>query len=305
MLDNVHPFNSVPESNPFAKFNTPNSPILFPVGERSVGWQMRDGTYQRTASHKSIIRLNQKGDAAQLLNIVGAGYKLVHNRELFTAVEQAMVDEMLPEHLVDVKVTDRVAGWGKVCYREYIFPSIKCRLPQMRSDIAFRLIVQNGYGGSALRTHAGAIDFYCTNGMIRGEFTSAYRRHTRGLSIADLSTTVKGALHEFALGTEEWNRWANTPVKTDNALALFHEIASSAKMKTNLIDQFTREVDARGNNLWAVYSTLTYYASHADGAFALRRSVDEQDTVASTMLQRELNVTRWVQTDAWKKMEVV
>lgn len=291
-------------SDPFSKFNTPSSPILFPVGERPVGWQRRDGTYDTTQTHKAIIRLNQRGDNAVLLNIVGSNYRIVHNRELFSAVEDAMQDEMLPEHLHGVQVKDKVAGWGRVCLREYIFPAIRCRLPQVRSDIAFRIIAQNGYGGSALRIHAGAIDFYCTNGMIRGDYTSTYKRHTSGLVVTGLSSVITKALLQFSDSEAVWQKWAKTPVKHAQAMALFEAIADSAKMKDGLIDQYSRETDERGNNLWGVYSALTYYASHNDGAFTLRRSVEEMDTTATIMLRRELSVARWVQTDEWKQLEL-
>jgi hypothetical protein len=300
-MDNVV---ELPRSDdPFAKYNTPQCKLYFPVGERRVAWETRQGTFEPTRSHKAIIRLSPDGTSAMPLNVVGASYKLVHNRELFTAVETAMHDEMLPEHLADVQVMDKVSGFGKVCLRQYIFPSIRCRIPNTRSDIAFRIIVQNGYGGSALRMHAGAIDFYCTNGMIRGEYTSTYRKHTSGLVVGHLNSTVKSALQEFANGTEQWTEWANKPVRFEQAMKLFEHIALSAKMKDSLNDQFTREVDVRGANLWAVYSTLTYYASHSDGAFGLRRTVEEQDTVATTMLGRELNVSRWTHSDAWHELE--
>lgn len=297
------PVHHADPNDPFSKYNSPNCRLFFPVGERRIAWETRNGAYEQTRSHKAIIRLNPKGDGAILLNVVGANYKLVHNRELFSAVETAMVDEMLPEHLHDVQVADQVSGFGKVCLRQYVFPSIKCRLPQARSDIGFRIIVQNGYGGSALRIHAGAIDFFCTNGMIRGEYTSTYRKHTSGLIVGQLNLTIKSALHEFANGAEQWQAWAKKPVRFEQAMKLFEHIALSTKMKEGLSDQYTREVDERGNNMWALYSTLTYYASHSDGTFTLRRTVEEMDTVATTMLGRELNVARWVQSPAWKEIE--
>ena len=289
----------------FDKFNTASSPILFPVGERKVGWQQRDGAYRETRGHKAIIRLNEKGDNAQLLNIVGSTYKLVHNRELMGAVEEAMCNEMLPEHLAGVQVTDKVSGWGKMCFRQYVFPGIKCKVntPGIKSDIGFRIIVQNGYGGSALRIHAGAIDFYCTNGMIRGEYVSAYRRHTSGLVVGKLNSTIADALVEFAKAGEEWQAWSKTPVKHEKAMDLFRAIASSEKMREGLTDQYMRETEGRGNNLWAVYSTLTYYASHPEGDFALRKSVEEQDNVAVTVLRHELDVARWVHMKEWKQLE--
>lgn len=290
--------------DPFSKYNTPSSPILFPVGERRVGWERRDGSFERTASHKAIIRLNQRGDAAQLLNIVGVSYKIVHNRELFSAVEDAMKRNMLPEHIHDVQVQDKVSGWGKVCYRQYVFPSIRCRIPHARSDIGFRIVVQNGYGGSALRTHSGAIDFYCTNGMIRGEYTSTYRKHTSRLEVGDLDAVIEKALMTFASSQDVWAGWSRKQVNHDKVMAFFEAVSTSAKMRDGLIDQYARETDDRGRNLWAVYSSLTYYASHNDGVFALRRTVEEQDTVASTMLNRELTVAKWTQTKEWKEMEL-
>jgi hypothetical protein len=289
--------------NPFDEFNTERSPILFPVGERNVGWQQRDGAYRRTPEHKAIIRLNQQGDNAHILNIVGATYKLIHNRELFTAVEDAMLSEMPPDNFTGVMVKDRVAGWGRVCYREYVFPSIRRRLASTVGDIGFRVIVQNGYGGSALRIHAGAIDFYCTNGMIRGEYVSAYKRHTSRLVVGKLNATITHAVSEYTNATEEWQRWAQTPVQHEKAMDLFRKIASSDKMREGLADQYMREQDVRGTNLWAVYSTLTHYASHPEGAFALRKSVEESDTVASTMLRHEMDVARWTRSDEWKVLE--
>ena len=87
-------------------------------------------------------------------------------------------------------------------------------------------------------------------------------------------------------------------------MALFETLADSTKMKDGLVDQYAREMDERGPNLWALYSALTYYSSHNDGAFTLRRSVEEMDTTATIMLRRELAVARWVQSDEWKALEL-
>ena len=190
-----------------------------------------------------------------------------------------------------------------MCYRDYVFPSIRCRLPGVRSDIAFRLIVQNGYGGSALRIHVGAIDFYCTNGMIRGDYTTTYRKHTSGLVIDSVDAVIEKALLMFSDSEQLWTKWTQTPVKHAKAMELFHDIARSKRMAEGLANQYLREADDRGENLFAVYSALTYFASHNDGEFSLKSTVHDQDSVASTMLQRELDVAKWVQTDKWKELE--
>lgn len=294
----------MPYDNPFDKFNTPSSKILFPVGERKVGWQQRDGGYHEVGDYKAIIRLNEKGDNAHLLNIVGANYKLIHNKELFTTIEDAMLSEMSSTDLHGVEVKDKVSGLGKTCYREYIFPSVRRRLANTVGDLGFRIIVQNGYGGSALRIHAGAIDFFCTNGMVRGEYVSTYKRHTKGVVIGNLNKTIHAAFAEFAETVKEAATWSQTPVTHDKAMNLFRELATSDKMYDGLADQYVRELDTRGRNLWAVYSALTYYASHPEGAFMMRRSVEEQDMTATVMLRHELDVAKWTKTDAWKALEL-
>jgi len=290
--------------NPFAEYNTDKSSILFPVAERPLGWlNMKLGEYQKMKTHKAIIRVNEKGDGAILLNVVGHGYRIIHNKELFTSIEQCMVNEMLPEHFVGLQVRDSVSGWGRICFREYVFPAIKCRLSHNQSDIGFRIIVQNGYGGSALRIHSGAIDFFCLNGMIHGEFTSTYRRHTSGIMIGNLTNTIHESLTQFASQQIIWNKWVNTPVKVDAVAELFDKVSTSIRMREGLLAQYERESDSRGKTLWSVYSAMTHYASHHDGQFTLRKSVEDADTVASTMLTRELNVAKWLNLPEFKKLE--
>ena len=300
------------DANPFATHNAKPSSIMFPVGERKIGWQTRAGGYQRIDSHKAIIRIPDNTDASTLnedsvhvLGVVGSTYKLVHNKELFGRVEDTMC-KVMPAHTLDgVQIKDRVSGYGRMCYREYIFPNIKCNLGSgARSDIAFRTIVQNGYGGSALRIHSGAIDFFCTNGIISGEHQSSYNKHTSGLVVAGVDRIIERALETFAANQVKWKRWTETPVKHSAAMELFKELANSEKLRENLNTQYLREQDARGANMWSVYSALTYYASHSDGEFKLRATTEAQDSVASTMLQRELNVSRWIETPAWKKLEL-
>lgn len=303
-LDNItHADDGTGSHDPFRKYNTEASPILFKVAERHVGWlNIRSNNYERVPTHKALVRVAPSGDAALVLAVVGSNYKLVHNSELFSRVEDTLCKKMQSHELDGVTVTDKVASHGRMCYRQYVFPNIKCNIGGgARSDIAFRLIVQNGYGDSALRMHAGAIEFYCSNGMIRGEYESVYRRHTSGLVVSGISESVDKALTTFANSQNVWREWARKPVRNMDAMELFRELARTDRLTEKLNDHYMHERDARGENLWAVYSTLTYYASHNDGEFRIRDT--GMDTVAVTMLERELRVAKWVNSNAWQKLE--
>jgi Domain of unknown function (DUF932) len=304
-MEEQMPLDATTSSDLFEKYNGPDSAILFPVAERPVGWATRAGGYERIHSHKAIIRLTPSGDAAYALGVVGNNYRLVHNRELFNHVEATMCKQIPAQQLHDVEVRDRVSGFGRTCYRDYVFPRIKCNIGKSaKSDIGFRIIVVNGYGGSALRVHAGAIEFYCSNGMIRGEYQSTYRKHTAGLVVSGIDHAITSSLESFAADQAKWRKWAATPVRHSDAMQLFKDIAQSVKLQEGLTEQYMVESDERGPNLWAVYSAMTYYSSHNTGPFAFRASVEKQDTVATTMLQRELRVSQWTNTDAWHKLEM-
>ena len=294
------------EQDPFAEHNSKPSVIMFPVGQRRIGWVNRDGGYEPINTHKALVRVTDDGTAAKVLGVVGDGYKLVHNKELFARVEDTLCKMIPVPSLHGVKISDKLSGWGRLCYREYVFPNLKCDIGgAIKSPIAFRMIVQNGYGGSALRIHAGAIEFFCTNGMISGEFESTYRKHTSGLEMSGIARTIERALKAFVDSQTKWRRWAETPVKHAAAMELFKELANSDRLCENLSQQYMRETDTRGNNLWSVYSALTYYASHADGDFKLRATTETQDSVVSTMLNRELNVSKWIESPAWQKLDLV
>jgi hypothetical protein len=284
--------------SPFSEFNTDQSPVLFPVALRDVGWKRRDGTYDPIHGSKAIVRLNETGTSAYPLSVVSNTYKLVTNRELFDAVEQTFISRMSTDTLTGVQITDTTSHHGRNCYRQYIFPNMKCDIGA-RSPIAFRTIVQNGYGGSALRLLSGAIEFWCSNGMVRGEYEQLYRRHTTGLRVHHLDSTITESIRQFWTSAEEYRRWTTKPITREQTMNFFRSIARSPSFFDALSDQWLKEVDQRGMNVWSAYSTLTYYASHNEGDFAGRY---DPTTVAHNMTLRELSVSKWIQTDEWKQL---
>lgn len=293
--------------SPFAQFNTPESPILFPVGERTCGWLQRTGTYAPLTSHKAIIRLSPDGTSAHALNVVPHTYRLVHNRELFAMIEDVMCNELGLDKLRGVRVKDSISEGGKLCFREYVFPELVCRQDTLRnargggvrSDIAFRIVLRNAYGGASLRMFAGAIEFYCTNGMLLGAHDSTYYKHTKGLRVERVAGNVMRSVKQFVDVQPTWRKWCNTPVTREQTMAFFHSVCDTDRLRNLLIERHDREAADRGDNLWAVYSAMTAYASHPDGEFAPRRGLGN---TAATMMVRETRVRQWTQTPEWSAL---
>ena len=267
--------------------------ILFPVDTRDVSWHTKLGHEVPAPAYKAIIGKTARGGA--LLSIVSSTYKLVSNHDIFMSIEDTMMKEMTRDALRDVRITDTAARGGRDCYREYVFPNLICDVEHnaKRSDgVGFRIVVQNSYGGGAIKVLVGAIDFFCTNGMIIGAYEAAYARHTSGVKVDRFSALVTKGLNKFIAQGDVWKRWHNTQVTDSEAMKLLKQLASSPRNHDALYRQYLDEVAVRGNNLWSVYSAATYAATHNSGEFAVKRS--SEDNAAAILNRRELAVAAWV-----------
>ena len=286
-------------ATPFETLGNKDSLIMFPIATRSLGWQKADRGFELFGSHKAIIRILY--GAPRVLNVVSNTYNVVHNRELFSAIENTMTTLISPSGLAGVKIIDSVAHFGRMCFRQYIFPNLLCSIGA-KSSIGFRVVVSNAYGGASIRLLTGAIEFYCSNGMITGDFTSTYHRHTRGLQIDRIGEHIKSGLIAFTNEPVKWARWCEKTVTREETMALFTEIASSPRQAEKFINRWEVEAADRGPTVWSVYSTLTNYASHNTGDFSIRSSSIDNDSVADTMLKREIDVRKWTEHPMFKEM---
>lgn len=263
-----------------------SSVLDFHAYERNCFFMGKDDTPYDTDS-KALVRMI--GDAPKCLAVVNKTYKVVQNKELFDAIHCGLSAGLSATEIRTAQIKDRIAYGGRQCFREYIFPDIAIESPE-RDTIAFRVIIQNGFGTGAIKLYAGAIDFFCTNGLVLGEYTSLYAKHTSGVNISNFEQTVRGAVDLFWKHREFYNELAGKKIISDAEVSKFLEDRFGERLGTKLFAQFLNEAKVRGNTLWALYSALTYYSSHVDATFTLRNT--GQDHAAATMMKREHDVKR-------------
>lgn len=295
-MNNVVSLNAYAEASQPARVRTA-SPIEFKAYERPLWYEGKEGTRYGSTGHKALIRM--EGDAPTVLNVVKDTYKVVQNAELFDAVESGL-RSVLGHQANSATIKDSIAHNGKLCYRQYAFSDISIDSPE-RDRIVFRVIVVNGFGGSAIKLHAGAIDMFCTNGMILGDFTSEYAKHTSGVKIAKFTDVVAGAVDIFWKNKGTWKMLRDTMIKNDDTVVEWLNKEFGERLGLKLYHQYLIEKKVRGgNNMWALYSTLTHYSSHANGEFSLRNT--KNDHAAATMLGREQTVRQVLQSGAWETL---
>ena len=150
----------------------------------------------------------------------------------------------------------------------------------------------------------GLIDFYCSNGMIDGAYMGKkLRRHTSGLDLEAFRPTLEGSVIRMYEHIDECQ--AMSQIQVDDARVedlLKTGCQFSPQLAKKLYEQFREEVSARGRTAWAVYSALTYWASHgaADNQFSVRRIGN--DNVSRTLADRELKVAKIVAGLDWQEL---
>ena len=273
-----------------------DSELYFNVWERPAFFQGKDiGVYYGDSNHKHIVRMWD--DSPISIGLVGKNYKLLKNQELCESIEDTFMDSLTSEELHGVQRRDSVAYMGGTSIRDYIFPNIKVDLEGGISDIAFRAIVINGYdGSSSFKFYHGAIDFFCSNGMVTGSYDMITKRHTSSLTIPRLTDRLRGSIDIFYRQAEQWNQWINKEICDEDAEECFKAMPNvSDKRVAQLMRQFRIEVQTHGRTVWAMYSAATFYATSNSGDFAVRETGN--DHKASTIMNREQQVRSWLNTE--------
>lgn len=267
------------------------SPLMFKAYERPLWYEGQTGTKYDNTKHKALVRMGDNGPVC--LNVVNNSYKVVQNQELFEAIDNGMHKVLTSKEISNAEIVDNMSFGGAKCFRKYVFKNIAVESPE-RDTICFQIIIENGFGTGAIKLHAGAIDFFCTNGMILGEYTSVYAKHTTGVQIQKFEHAVEMAVDVFWKNRNLWADMRKKRLKGTDEVHAWLKEKFSERLGTKLFHQYLIETRVRGGNtMWALYSALTHYASH-EKSFPTRATLN--DHTAATMVKRQIEVHK-VYTD--------
>jgi len=285
-------------TKPVSTFSS-ESDLYFDVWERPAYFKGNDKHYE-DPKHKHIVRMHNNEPVS--IGLVGKSYKLLKNKPLFEGIEDTFIDEMTTEELSNVKRVDRTSYMGGKCFRDYIFPNINIDIGSKYSNVAFRAIVINGYDGtSSFKFYHGAIDFFCTNGMVTGSYDMMIKRHTAGLTIPNLTNKLRGSINIFFKQAEQWSKWVGKEISDESAEECFKTMPNiSERRLQQLMRQFLIECNTHGRTVWALYSAATYYATSNEGDFTVRET--NKNHQAATLMNREDQVRRWLNTESFQQL---
>ena len=245
-------------------------------------------------------------DTGKYLGIVGKGFTCASHGDFYRRVYDTITENLLSTEIENAQFTWRSA-------RNNAWSMLDITLPDMQVEISTdkhtttlgnRIISLHGIDGSCSnQAFFGAIDFFCTNGQISGDYDKIRKKNTSNFTLDGFIQELQRARTDFYTETAKMQVWAQTSTKYVDIQSLLEEMISSKRKAEKMFSLYCAEASTRGHNKWALYSAFTNYASYADerNGFNLRNTGN--DTRAISMFSREQEVSKWVSDRRFVELE--
>ena len=276
--------------------------FLSPVSEQDL-WFERPAPYHAGDLHGS--KLTELYSHKVLVDtwtgastgVVGDKYKVTQMGDFTKATEEMLLEALPNDKFKDMEISDSMSHGSAIRCRKYTFPAfakpIETRKHQ--TDVALTVALIQSYDGSTSNGFVtGLLDFFCTNGMISGDYTKGNKRHTSGFNLSNFILDMDKVVRDFYKDIQRYQVMASTDIRIPQAEAVLEALPGmSDRLAKVMKDQYLTEVSTRGSNVWALASALTYYSSHNSEEFPVKGSASN-DNVAKSLLDRSRRVNTWM-----------
>ena len=245
------------------------------------------------------------GNTDEYIGIVGSGFKCENHGDFFRKVSATMTKHLKPHEIEGAEVSWKSAYNNGMGVMDVRLPNVsaKIRTTRHETEVQQRVIALHGVNGSCSNVAIfGAIDFFCLNGMISGEHDKVKRKNTSGFDMDAFIRRLNKSKNNFYAKTEQMQRWAESPLVHVDVKALLESIMRNNKQAEKMFALYREEVTTRGQNLWALYSAFTNYATYADERNGFKLRETGNDTQAYNMLLREYDAAKWANTSQFQSL---
>ena len=241
----------------------------------------------------------------EYIGVVGSSFNCANHRDFFYGVQDTMSENLSADELQGAKTTWRTSRNNAWALMDVTLPNVTAEIvtSKHQTTVSQRVIALHGIDGSCSNmVFFGAIDFFCTNGMIRGEHDKVRRKNTANFSMDRFIADLSRSKQDFYAQSERLQHWATIDLSHINVKDLLDGILKSERKSEKMFTLYNQEVGTRGRNVFALYSAFTNYATYADerNGFNLRNTGN--DTQAMSMFNREHEVSKWIESKQFKDL---
>ena len=271
-----------------------NDDLLFDIGYEKT----------RLASKKYVMNVQED----KPIGIVGKSFNTTSHKIFIDGVENVIKENRNPYELENAKVKVSTAKDNAVIIADITLPNVTTKIvtDKHETTIAERIIALHGVDGSmSNQVFFGAIDFFCTNGQIRGEYDKVRRKNTSNFNIDTFIDELQNAKQDFYAQSQKLQEWASIKLDGVDVSEIIKNIVKSDRKAEKMSRLYYNEVANRGANVFSLYSAFTNYSSYADerNGFSLKNMGN--DTESLSMWNREQEVSKWISSNEFKKLELV
>jgi hypothetical protein len=245
------------------------------------------------------------GETGEYLGVVGESFNCANHTDFFGGVYDTVTEHLDDDACKDMKVKWNVAKHNAWAMMDITLPNVTALIENDKhsTEVGQRIIALHGIDGSCSnQTYFGAIDFFCTNGMIRGEHDKVRRKNTSNFSMDRFINDLTHSQQSFYAQSEQLQQWAIKPLFIADVKSMLETLLKSDRTVEKMMGLYHQETAVRGQNVWALYSAFTNFATYADerNGFSLRNT--GKDTEAISMFTREQKVSQWIDSAPFKQL---
>ena len=237
--------------------------------------------------------------------VVGDKYKVTQMRDFTDATEAMLINALPNDKFKDMEINDTMSHGSAVRCRKYTFPAFSKPIETRKhqTEVALTVALVQSYDGSTSNGFVtGLLDFFCTNGMISGDYTKGNKRHTSGFNLTNFILDMDKVVKDFYNDIQRYQIWAATDISVVHAEGAIESLPGmSDRLAKGIKDQYLTEVRTRGSNVWALASALTYYSSHNSEEFPIKGSAANAN-VARAVLDRSRKVNTWLRSSVFQNL---
>lgn len=242
----------------------------------------------------------------QPLGIVGKSFQCASHGDFFRGVVNTATETLSEHDLEDAKYSFRTARNGAWAMLDITLPNVTMDIStdKFETEIGNRIISLHGIDGSCSnQVFFGAIDFFCTNGMITGDHDKVRKKNTSNFSMESFIYELNRARTDFYTQAQQMQVWAHTDLKYVDVSSLLDDMLGSKRKSEKMYSLYMQEASTRGHNKFALYSAMTNYATYADERNGFNLKNTGNDTQAISMWSREQEVSKWISDDRFRLLE--
>lgn len=238
-------------------------------------------------------------DTNQILGVHTDKYKIIKHDDVVNSVmDSIQLANLSHDYTVDVQVLDD----GRKLKGEILFNDITIQ-PQKDDYIKFRVPFYNSYDGSwSFSVTCDGIRLWCLNGCTTPDtITKSVSKHTASANVRSSTTKIRRGFEMFLQSEDKYRNYTNIDISSTLASNVFRKLSKlptvdannrnkfNEKQMDKLRTQWRYEKAELGSNAWALYNTLTHWATHTS----------EYKQPATTTRNRENQLAKLFKNDEW------